>query len=185
MLTLSLKGHETEDHAESLGFLDAYSISTDTWTALSDDAPNPRDHTGGAFVNGRICVGGGRNGGELNWPEVPRTDCYDLETGIWTEEAPIPDPRAGSSYGVSCDGKLLVAGGEGGGKAWNEVHAFDGSQWTALPPLNVGRHGSGLAVDCVCDQIIIASGAASQGGGPEITSVEIYFPDGQESECLA
>lgn len=72
---------------------------------------------------------------------------------------------------------------EGSGKAWNDVHAFDGQSWSKWASLNVGRHGSGLAVDCFCgNQIIIASGAAGQGGGPEITSVEIYFPDGPEKQ---
>jgi hypothetical protein len=178
-------GHETGDHAVSLPYLDAYDIGTDSWTALSDNAPHPRDHTGGAVLdNGRrLCVGGGRNGGELNWPDVAPTDCYDLTTGVWTVEASMPSPRAGSSYGVSCDGQyLLVAGGEGSGKAWNDVHAFDGQNWSKWASLNVGRHGSGLAVDCVCgNQIIIASGAAGQGGGPEITSVEIYFPNEKQS----
>jgi Kelch motif len=183
--THTTKGHETGDYATSLPYLDAYDIETDTWTALSDDAPNPRDHTGGALIDGRICVGGGRNGGELNWPDVAVTDCYDLATGTWSEEAPIPDPRAGSSYGVSCDGQLLVAGGEGNGQAWNVVQAFDGKQWSTLAPLHIGRHGSGLAVDCVCHQIILASGAIGSGGGPETTSVEIYFPEGHEMPCVA
>jgi N-acetylneuraminic acid mutarotase len=182
-------GHETGNHAVSLPYLDAYDIGTDTWTALSDNAPHPRDHTGGAVLdNGRrLCVGGGRNGGELNWPDVAPTDCYDLLTGEWTVEASMPSPRAGSSYGVSCDGQyLLVAGGEGSGKAWNDVHAFDGQNWSKWASLNVGRHGSGLAVDCVCgNQIIIASGAAGQGGGPEITSVEIYFPNDEKQSCDA
>jgi N-acetylneuraminic acid mutarotase len=59
-------GHETANFATSLPYLDEYEIATDTWTALSSNAPNPRDHTGGAMVNGLICVAGGRNGGENN-----------------------------------------------------------------------------------------------------------------------
>ena len=37
-------GHETSSNraATSLGYLDVYDIATDSWTALSDDAPNPR-----------------------------------------------------------------------------------------------------------------------------------------------
>jgi len=37
-------GHETDDHAISLGWLDRYDIDNDTWTSLPD-APTPRDHT--------------------------------------------------------------------------------------------------------------------------------------------
>ena len=78
----------------------------------------------------------------------------------------------------------MVAGGEGSGKAWDRVDVFDGTSWTTIDNLVRGRHGSGLAVDCVCNQIYIASGAAAQGGGPEIKSVETYFPGGIDVPCL-
>ena len=38
-------GHEKDDFALSLGWLDVYDIATDSWTALSDSAPNPRGKT--------------------------------------------------------------------------------------------------------------------------------------------
>lgn len=38
----TIGGHETDDHAEALPYLDVYDIATDTWTALSDDVPHPR-----------------------------------------------------------------------------------------------------------------------------------------------
>ena len=181
-------GHEVSGDdvdAVSLGYLDEYDIATNTWSVISSNAPNPRDHTCGAMVGGRLCVAGGRNGGLEGWPEVAPTDCYNFATGEWEVEANIPQVRAGSSCGTTCDGKLMIAGGEGGGKAWKNVDVFDGTTWTSIADLNVGRHGSGLAVDCVCNQIHIASGAAGQGGGPEIKSIETYFPDGVDEACLA
>lgn len=178
-------GHETGDHAEALPYLDEYDIATDSWTALSSSAPNPRDHTGGGWIDGRICVAGGRDGGVIGWPGTAPTDCYDLTTGTWTVEAPIPNIRGGSSYGTTCDGKLMVAGGEGSNRAWDEVDVFDGTHWRTVDNLVWGRHGSGLAVDCVCDQIHIAAGAMSQGGGPEEPFVETYFPNGVDEPCLA
>lgn len=38
-------GHETGDHAVTLGWFDMYDIDNDTWTIELPDAPNPRDHT--------------------------------------------------------------------------------------------------------------------------------------------
>jgi N-acetylneuraminic acid mutarotase len=81
-------GHET--FATSLPYLDEYEIATDTWTALSSNAPNPRDHTGGAMVNGLICVAGGRNGGEINWPMVAPTDCFNLTSKQWKSKIQCP-----------------------------------------------------------------------------------------------
>jgi hypothetical protein len=108
----------------SLGYLDVCDISTNTWTALSSNAPNPRDHVGGALIDGVICVAVGRNGGELNSPSVGPTDCYNLATSQWEVEAAIPQLRAGSSYETACDGKMMIAGGEGDGNAWNDVNAL-------------------------------------------------------------
>lgn len=177
-------GHETKDFAKSFGYLDVYDIEKDEWSIPDGgDAPNPRDHACGAMVGGRLCVAAGRNGGEKGWPVVATTDCYNFDTKQWEEEAAIPIPRGGSSCGTSCDGKLIVAGGEGNGQAYNNVHVFDGKTWEEIDSLNVQRHGSGLAVDCVCNQIHIASGASTQGGGSEIASLETYFPDGVDVRC--
>ena len=136
------------------------------------------------MVNGRICVAGGRDGGALHWPEVAPTDCYDLVSGTWSVEADIPQVRGGSAYGTTCDGKLMIAGGEGSGRAWDQVDVFDGTSWTTVNNLVIGRHGTGLAFDCLCNQIHIASGASSQGGGPEIKSIETYFPNGVDEACF-
>ena len=44
--------------------------------------------------------------------------------------------------------------------------------WKEKPSLNIGRHGTNAAV--LNDKIYIASGSGNQGGGPELTSIEIY-----------
>jgi hypothetical protein len=100
------------------------------------------------------------------------TDCFDLETNEWSVHKNIPHGRAGSSYGTTCDGKLILAGGDGFGQAFANVDVFD------------ARDGSGLAVDCACLQIYLASGAATQGGAKEIASVETFFHNGTDVACL-
>ena len=172
-------GHETGSFATSYGWIDYYDTTTKTWvmgdTAGFPDAPNPRDHTGGGLINGRICVTGGRNGGEVNWPPVSPTDCFNPATKTWTVEANIPTDRSGSSYGISCDGRLMVAGGER--DLTNRVDVFDGTTWESFDNgLNQARHGSGLAVDCEQNLIYIASGSPNGGGG-NTNSMEIYYPN--------
>ena len=178
-------GHETGNFSTTYGWLDFYDIDQERWVTNLPDAPNPRDHAGGALVNGRICVAGGRNGGEVGffYKSILPTDCYDPVKNRWDVEASIPEGRSGSSYGTTCDGKLIVAGGEGGSKAskkeaWANVDVFDGKSWVSIDSLNHPRHGSGLAVDCFCNQIYIAGGASTQGGRDETTSVETLFPKG-------
>jgi N-acetylneuraminic acid mutarotase len=173
-------GHETESHAQSYAWLDVYNTITDTWEVLPD-GKYPRDHVGGSLVgldNKKFCIAGGRVGGFNGWPNVAPTECYDIPSKTWTVEADISIPRAGASYGTSCDGQLLIAGGEGEGKAYNEFESFDGKKWTTLPSLVQKRHGTGLAVDCYCNAIYIASGNGQAGGGDELYSVEtIKFDD--------
>lgn len=184
-------GHETsttgDGFATSLNWLDYYDIDKRIWVTNLTDAPHIRDHTGGAYVNGRICVAGGRDGGDIDFfsKVILPTNCYDPVTNTWSVEANIPQGRAGSSYGTTCDGKLMVAGGEGPSSAYTNVDVFDGTTWTTVDSLNVPRHGSGLAVDCICKQIHIASGARTRGGRYEIKSVETYFPNGIDVPCPA
>jgi hypothetical protein len=91
-------GHETGNHSTTLGWLDYYDLDENKWYTNLPDAPNPRDHTGGAYVNGRFCVAGGRDGGDPDFfnKVILPTDCYDPVTNTWSMEANIPQGRAGS-----------------------------------------------------------------------------------------
>jgi len=173
-------GHETDSFATSYGWIDYYDTVTKMWvmgdTAGFPDAPNPRDHTGGGLINGRICVSGGRNGGEVDWPTVSPTDCFNPANNTWTVEANIPMDRSGASYGTSCDGRLMIAGGES--DLTNRVDIFDGTTWESFDNgLNQARHGTGLAVDCQRNLIYIASGSPENRAG-RTKSLEIYYPNG-------
>lgn len=183
----NIGGHETGNHAVSLNWFDSYDTVTNTWTILPD-ATYARDHTGGALIGSKICVAGGRDGGTVGWPLVAPTECYDLYTSTWSIEADIPRSRAGSSYGQSCDGKyLLVAGGEifNQGIAFNNFDIFNGTTWTTLSSLNIPRHSTGLAVDCLCNAIYIASGSGAAGNANELQSVETFYLSGTETKCEA
>jgi hypothetical protein len=179
-------GHEIGgDVARSLPYLDAYDIATDSWTALSDTAPHPRDHAGGARLGHLLCVAGGRLGGEDNWPLVDPTDCYNLVTGQWEIKASIPVLKNCTSYATTCDGRLIVAGGDGAGTVYNSVHVFNGTAWTTIDDLVVARHCSGLVVDCACRQMYMLSGSQEGGVGVAMKSMETYFPNGTVTGCKA
>jgi Malectin domain len=174
-------------HSTSLTYFDKYHVDTKVWTALPN-ATYKRDHTGGGIVKGNkmFCVAAGRDGsvGGINKVVLP-TECYDLtaaNTG-WSVRANIPGiGRSGAAYGTTCNGRLMVAGGEGFKKAWNNVTSFDGTSWTILPNLQQARHGTGLAVSCDCYQIHIATGSPRAGGGM-VNSTETLFWDGANKPC--
>jgi large repetitive protein len=184
----SIGGHETANHSTSYAWLDVYNITSQTWEALPDGI-YPRDHTGGALMaDGRICISGGRDGGTINWPVVLPTECYNPKTKVWTVESDIPFGRAGANYGTSCDGRLIIAGGEQwtpSPGALKRVDVFDGKNWIRMADMKQTRHGSGLAVDCECQAIYVASGNLFAGGGRELPTMETFHSNGVKSHCFS
>ncbi len=162
-------------------WLDEYDPATNTWKTLPD-APHKRDHVQAAIAGDKIFVAGGRTSSaatnqtlELTIPEV---DVYDFNTGAWTTlDNDIPTQRAGTASVVIGD-EVIVLGGESTAheEAHNEVEALNINtlEWRTLPPLNKGRHGTGAAV--YNGNIYMAAGSGNRGGGPELTSMEMYEP---------
>ena len=177
------------EHAESLPWVDAFDIDTKKWTvgALPDMPDDGRDHVGAARLkNGDICVTGGRNGGSKNFfnKNIGPTYCYSFDSQAWVKKPDLPAPRAGAMTGTTCEGHLMIAGGEGAGQAYSRVDVFDGNQWTRAPDLVEARHGSGLAVaDCSCGHLFIPSGSGRQGGRPELETMEEWIPQGAPVNC--
>lgn len=176
-------------HAQSVPWVDAFNWRKKQWVKRSfPDMPDAgRDHVGGAMVGKRMCIAGGRNGGAEKFfkANIATTFCFDFESGAWEREADMPFPRAGANTGRTCDGRMMVAGGEGNGMGYARVDLFDGHSWVQAPNLVDSRHSSGLAISkCKkCAHVFIPSGSGSQGGRPELTSTEEYIPYGSPQEC--
>jgi hypothetical protein len=48
--------------------------------------------------------------------------------GQWEIKASIPMLKNRASYDTTCDGRMIVAGGDGdNGKVYNSVHVFNGT----------------------------------------------------------
>lgn len=184
------------EHATALSWLDVYDPIADSWSSNYPDAPHARDHAGGGVVmrdgHAMVCIASGRDSGVANFFESPvaATDCFNVSSGAWIdlgEDANIPNPRAGAAVGTTCDGLIVVAGGEGFGQAYTDVDYFDGKTWLSdrHQNLNQARHGTGLAVGpCNCPRLYIASGGGNQGGGSDIDTTEVMKPDGQSESCV-
>lgn len=179
-------GHGTG--SVTLGWMDYYDLRTKKWVTGLPDLPAARDHFGGAMVNGMLCVAGGRRGSAKKFFEavIKSTYCFDFTANEWRNmNADIPAGRAGAATGTTCDGKMMIAGGEAKySAAFSQVDVFDGVSWETIAPLQRARHGSGLGITrCDCGQIFIASGSGARGGSPELESTEVYLPDGRDAAC--
>lgn len=163
-----------------VAWCDRLDPETGKWTRLAD-APFPRDHFKAAVIDGKIWNAGGRRS-QAHSKEgvfahtVKEVDCYDVAGNSWRtlpKSGNIPTPRAGTMTAV-LDGRLIVAGGESEKQksAYNAVEILDPSeeQWSALPSMQRGRHGSGLISYEGC--LYVASGSGNQGGAPELKNQE-------------
>lgn len=160
-------------------WLDEYAPSSNEWKVLPD-APHKRDHFQAAIVGGKLYAAGGRTSsaetGQTLELTVAEVDMYDFENNEWTAlENTIPTQRAGTTA-VAMGDNLIIIGGESGTQeeAHREVEALDANsnEWHSLPSLNQGRHGTQAFL--FEDHIYIAAGSGNRGGGPELTSMEVF-----------
>ncbi|WP_165853545.1 DUF5060 domain-containing protein [Aurantiacibacter aquimixticola] len=173
-------GGITDGHVSgSNGWLDSYDLETGEWRVHAD-APHRRDHFQLLATGNRLYLAGGRRTGEDPdsgfEPTEPQGDMFDIANDRWLPTDPafcLAEPSAGMMAAV-WDGRLIFTGGESGAQqaAHARVAVYDPATriWSALPALNNGRHGTGLAIHN--GLAYVASGAGDRGGGPELTSIE-------------
>jgi Domain of unknown function (DUF4347)/Malectin domain/Kelch motif/Calx-beta domain len=101
--------------------------------------PNPRNHLGGAGIDGKVYAVGGQHKEEFSAMPVNEVDVYDPATNTWTQVASLPTPRSQMGAGtIVWNGRIIVAGGE---KAFStpvaSVTAYNPATntWTELTPL--------------------------------------------------
>ncbi|MCP9234983.1 kelch-like protein [Lewinella sp. JB7] len=156
-------------------WLDVYDPTTGDWERLPD-APRPRDHFQAAVVDGKIYAAAGRTTVAATNPfanTIGAVDVYDTETRRWiTLPNELPTRRAGTAA-IAVDKRVVVIGGESDTQepAHAEVEALDvaSGDWTALPPLVRGRHGTGAIHHD--GSLIMASGCGMRGGEPELADM--------------
>lgn len=175
--------------SKTVGWMDYYDLATKKWEIEQPTLPIGRDHTGAAIIKGKLCVAGGRISSRAGFfaAVVRSTWCYDFTAMTWTNvRAPLPGARAGAAYGKTCDGYLMVAGGEGMRmRPFSRVDLFDGTRWIRSAALVQGRHSTGVAVArCAkCSQIFIAAGNGKQGDVNRLDSTEVFLPGGVDEIC--
>lgn len=146
---------------------EVYDPATNAWSTAAP-LPLARDHLGIAAAMGRIHVFGGRT--EATVDNTARHDVYDPATNTWSTAAPLLTARsAGATF--SLDGRIIYAGGECRDAAarttFAEVEAYDPrtNRWTALAPLQPGRHAAAAAT--VANDAYLFGGNTGCGGtGP-------------------
>lgn len=160
-----------------VAWFDEFDPQTNEWKVLPD-APRARDHFQAAIKGKKVYVAGGRrstaSSGKVLDYTIGEVDSYDFKTQKWTTfEQNLPTTRAGTASVIAGD-KLIVMNGESIRQtpAHNEVEALDlnTGQWSRLPNLIQGRHGTGVVK--FKKYLYVVSGSANRGGGPELSEME-------------
>jgi N-acetylneuraminic acid mutarotase len=158
-------------------WFDVYDPATDQWSSLPD-LPEPRDHFQAAVVGDRFYAIGGRNTSIDATTTV--NDAFDFTTGTWvTGLAPLPTARGGFAT-AALGTTILVIGGEGDGRTYSTVEAYDTTtdDWTQLASMPTARHGIEGAT---CNGgIYIADGGTVQGGAGPTSVQQVLFPSDEE-----
>jgi Kelch motif len=157
----------------AVSWLDVYDPASKTWATLPD-MPEARDHFHAAVVDDRLYAIGGRSSAINATTTV--NQAFDIGTGSWvTGLAPLPTARGGFAA-AALGAEVLIIGGEGAGKTYNTVEAYNTATntWRSLAPMPTARHGIQAAI---CDEgIYVAAGGTIQGAGGATNIHEVFVP---------
>ncbi len=123
-----------------------WALNIDTGTVWTTLAPMqiPRNHLGGAALNGKIYAVGGQSGQDAAAIYRNNVDAYDPATNTWAAVASLPQARSHHNASTFVmGGRIIAVGGESahGGARLANVTAFDPTTnaWTELTPMPVKR----------------------------------------------
>ncbi|TDD90410.1 kelch-like protein [Actinomadura rubrisoli] len=156
----------------ALAFCEVYDTDSKTWAPTGTMRRPRRAHQATALSATRVLVTGGSAPGALDDggfdPRSQRTaEVYDVESGTWTDAAPMPAGRAFHRAVAVGAGKVLVIGGadrpedEAG---YRGTLLYDNGTWTTVAGLVRGRWAfAAVAVGAAAHVIggVTASGLAA------------------------
>lgn len=153
-----------------------WSLNIDTGTTWTTRAPmpTPRNHLGGAVLNGKIYAVGGQSGQDAAAVYRNNVDAYDPATNTWTAVASLPLARSHHNASTFVmGGRIIAVGGEyaHGGARLANVTAYDPATnaWTELTPMPVKKTaGVAAEVNGVLYQTTGNTGTSTYKGVPVV-----------------
>ncbi|KAI0131957.1 hypothetical protein BJ170DRAFT_679855 [Xylariales sp. AK1849] len=163
---------------DAVATVSSYDTNTGIWDTEFPPLPEPRQHVGGAVVNGTFYVLVGRtDGAEKVKDDVFALNLEDVQAG-WKKKSPMPTAREGLGCAPLGE-KIYCMGGENpeleGHGVYKETEVYDvwSDSWGKLEDMAVPRHGTNaVSVD---EKIHVPGGGTVTGGGP-VGIVDAFVP---------
>lgn len=151
---------------DALASAEIYDLHTGDWSATGDLIDARYWHTLTLLADGRVLAARGSDQGDL-WYNLTSAEVYDPTTEKWDI---VPDSTLSSVFHTATplpDGKVVFAGGYGGGDAKGVVNAS--SELFAPATLTRARAGDLLARRCDHAATLLPGGDVLIAGGTEFT----------------
>ncbi|MBN9101942.1 MAG: protein kinase [Pseudonocardia sp.] len=141
--TLWIAGGLTQDAASQEVW--GYDAAIDTWKK-GPDLPIALHHTDAVTYKGDVVVLGGWTPQNGNLSAVVSDKVFALRNGTWAALPPMPEPRTAAAATVVGD-KIIVVGGQNGGKLAPATEVFDGTSWSLAAPIPTPREHLAATTD--------------------------------------
>ena len=150
----------------ALSSAELYNPATGTWALAAPMNDIGYAMTSTLLPNGNVLVTG--FGGTLG----NRGEVYDPSTNSWTNTGVMPSAQVFASAVLLHDGDVLVTAG-----ASKRAELYDPgtNAWTATASMSVARQAA-IATLLPDGDVLVAGGITPSGGGPTLSSAELYNP---------
>lgn len=128
------------------------------WQSVAD-LPDPRNHLGGAAIDGKVYAIGGQFGHDDGVQDQAFLDVYDPSTNTWSRLADLPNARSHFEPGtIVHNGSIIIVGGRRGSFFYDAVTQYDPqtdtwSELCVLPEKNLAP-----AAKVFGDSLLVANG---------------------------
>jgi hypothetical protein len=174
---LVVGGYSVDSNREPLASAEIYDPATGAFSPTGPMAIGRRNHTATLLEDGRVLVAGGYNGidgntdgsGNVNAPEI-----YDPVKRTFSATGDMLSARRYPSATMLPNGKVLIAGGYGGGNTvLSSADVYDPTAGTfAATGAMLTPRGRHTATDMMNGTVLIAGGYDDKGN--TIASAELY-----------
>jgi len=152
----------------ALNSAELYDPTTGVWSRVTSMQDARYQHTATLLSDGAVLVAGGigKDGTALTSAEIynPGTDMWSY-TGAGGAQTTMTQARYGHTATLLPNGKVLVAGGEGGNDSTAETYSSSDGSWTATTSMSHGR--SYHTATLLHDSTVLVAGGNSYGATAE------------------